>query len=887
MKSSSKSTNIILIVIAALLLLSAIVIGCTVLKPTLTPEEPMPTTTIPPPIAVDATWERIKASGKLVVGTSADYPPFEFYNTQYQLDGFDIALIRAIGIQLGLQVEISDFAFDGLGSALQIGQIDAAIAAISATEERSQYADFSNVYYVAEEALLANQSSPINSITSIDQVVSQRVGVQNKSVYQAWFQKNQVDTGKMPASNLLVYPRMDSAINELKAGRIDLVALDKPAADQYLLTGGMKLVESGHFQQLYSIAAIKGSSTLISELNRALVELNNQGTINQLAQQYLGLPPNTDLPTPAPTPTIPPNQPTSTPVPQPACSDGVKFIKDLNYPDYDMKNPPVLPAGQAFKKGWRLQNTGTCTWTSSYYLSFAKGNVSAARMGGQPTAIIGSVPPNATYDIYVDLVAPIQPGIYQGYWTMNNPKNVPFGKYIWVGIQVTSGPTVTPVITVTPSPNMAFKSDKTMINAGEAVTFSWSVQSAREVYFYAQGERWQDNKVKADGSRTVHPPQTTIYELKAVYNDGTTEKRQIRIEVVQPAPEAPDIKVFKVYPKQVDLGGTVTIEWEVQGDVDKVTIFKGNVPMQEDTSMNGVTTDNPTEVGWVAYSITVWWPGGDPISWQEDVEIVQPVPDAPVITVFKVYPKQINLTDPVTIEWDVQGDVEKVTLYKGNAPLQDDASASGVTTDTPTEVGWVTFSITVWWSGGDPVSWQEDVQVADLEPQPPIVTVEPPTPEEPSPKEPTPTPPAVIEYFNALPEQIQIGSCIDLSWKVTGGVEQVQILRNDIPIPTDGSFTGSGQDCQAPEGTVVYVLEAINADGQAEYWQTVVEVLPAQVADPLVGSSWRLVSLSDGAGLVIPVQDGTIITAVFQPGYMLSGSAALTTITLPTRRKIM
>jgi hypothetical protein len=132
----------------------------------------------------------------------------------------------------------------------------------------------------------------------------------------------------------------------------------------------------------------------------------------------------------------------------------------------------------------------------------------------------------------------------------------------------------------------------------------------------------------------------------------------------------------------------------------------------------------------------------------------------------------------------------------------------------------------------------------ELEPQPPIVTESPPSPDENLPEESEPAPPAVIEYFNALPQQVPFGYCIDLSWKVTGGVVQVQILRNDLPIPTDGSFTGIGQDCQAPEGSVVYILEAINADGVAEYMQAIVEILPAQAATNLV-AIWRS-TLQDG-----------------------------------------
>ncbi|HFE66153.1 MAG TPA: transporter substrate-binding domain-containing protein, partial [Chloroflexi bacterium] len=79
----------------------------------------------------DAVWDRIQSSGKMVVGTSADYPPFEYYDNSYQLDGFDIALIRDIGQQIGVEVEIRDMVFDDLNNALQLGQIDVAIAALT------------------------------------------------------------------------------------------------------------------------------------------------------------------------------------------------------------------------------------------------------------------------------------------------------------------------------------------------------------------------------------------------------------------------------------------------------------------------------------------------------------------------------------------------------------------------------------------------------------------------------------------------------------------------------------------------------------------------------------------------------------------------------------
>ncbi|MCB0151855.1 MAG: transporter substrate-binding domain-containing protein, partial [Caldilineaceae bacterium] len=86
---------------------------------------------VPEPLDPAAEWQRIVDSGRLVVGTSADYPPFEYYTENFQIDGFDAALIRAMAEQLGLEVQFRDMAFDGLGESLALGEVDTVIAAVS------------------------------------------------------------------------------------------------------------------------------------------------------------------------------------------------------------------------------------------------------------------------------------------------------------------------------------------------------------------------------------------------------------------------------------------------------------------------------------------------------------------------------------------------------------------------------------------------------------------------------------------------------------------------------------------------------------------------------------------------------------------------------------
>ncbi len=133
---------------------------------------------------------------------------------------------------------------------------------------------------------------------------------------------------------------------------------------------------------------------------------------------------------PSPTPTLSVSVPaTSTPVPAtrtplPTSTavtycDWVTFLKDVNIPDGTVMGP-----GEVFTKTWRLQNRGTCTWTSDYYLVFTGGT----QMGDTlAVRLPGTVAPGQTVDVSVPLTAPNSQGRQVGYWMLRNPNGVLFG----------------------------------------------------------------------------------------------------------------------------------------------------------------------------------------------------------------------------------------------------------------------------------------------------------------------------------------------------------------------------------------------------------------------------------------------------------------------------
>lgn len=699
---SKRQLDILLIILVIVALVVGVFIAVTLLgnlsgRGAATPTPP------PPPEFGSDPWQRIQASGKMVAGTSLDYPPFGFYNENFQPEGFDIALIRELAQTLGVQVEIKDMAFDGLAGALQLGQIDLAIAAISVTPGREAVFDFSNVYFVGEDAILANQNANVAAINLVTEMSAYRVGVQRSTVYERWLRESLVDTGIMPADNMLVYQQATQAVEDVRSGRIDLVVLDLPPAQLAVSAGGVKLVGQGLNQQRLAIGLVNGAATTQGQLNNALTQLQNSGRLTALAQQYLGLNPGEVLPLPTPPPVLPTPFPTATPV---ACIDQMTWVQDLNLDDRNMTAPPEIAPGQPFRKWWRIRNSGTCTWDGRYALTFVGGNSPLAQMGGQPAAIQGTVAPGQTHDIFVDLVAPLAPGTYQAFWSMRNPAGSTFGDRIWVGIRVPSPATPTPAPTQTPSANIDFSVDRNNICAGECVNFRWNVSGAQSVFFYQRGQNWQNHPVAPSGTRSECPPQTIVYELRVVRQNGSVEVRESTI-FVEPVAGAPTIHRFTLTPAdQLTLGQCVTLNWWVEGRVSNVRLLRDGTVIWQSAPVNGSTSDCPPNVGGVTYRLEATGPGGESNRTQA-VNVVaptQPTPTAPPIiptpTIaapqiisFNVAPTQLEAGNCVSINWAVGGGVARIRLLRNGAAILDNAPSSGANSDCLSDAGAYTYRL--------------------------------------------------------------------------------------------------------------------------------------------------------------------------------------------------
>lgn len=111
-------------------------------------------------------------------------------------------------------------------------------------------------------------------------------------------------------------------------------------------------------------------------------------------------------------------------------TDNAAFVANITIPDNTQMTP-----GQHFTKTWRLRNTGSTIWSSSYTLAF----VSGPQMSAPNSVGVASAVPNSIIDVSVPMIAPSTPGTYQGFWRMKNPSGQSFGTQIWVQIIVVGG----------------------------------------------------------------------------------------------------------------------------------------------------------------------------------------------------------------------------------------------------------------------------------------------------------------------------------------------------------------------------------------------------------------------------------------------------------------
>ncbi|MEM1518010.1 MAG: ABC transporter substrate-binding protein [Nitrososphaerota archaeon] len=228
--------------------------------------------------------ETIKSRGKLIVGTSADWPPFEYIDAKGNYAGIDIAIADKIAKELGVQLEVKDMKFAALIEALKGGQVDLVIADLHHTAEREREIDFSKGYYVAYDAAVVVLKSRASEFKDEQSLYGKNIGVQLGTIQEEW--ANEHLKGKSSiVSYDRVYPEM---VMTLKRGDLDALIVGD-IIGQVLASRDPDLEVVMRLGSL-SGAAIgipQGAEDLKYVVNKVIEDLINSGEMDRIFQDEI------------------------------------------------------------------------------------------------------------------------------------------------------------------------------------------------------------------------------------------------------------------------------------------------------------------------------------------------------------------------------------------------------------------------------------------------------------------------------------------------------------------------------------------------------------------------------------------------------------------------
>lgn len=222
--------------------------------------------------------DKQKEPDTLKVGINVDFPPFEYYENG-EPAGLDVELANIIGEKLNKQVILEEMEFNTLFAALSTNKIDVIISGVDITEERKKTFNFSDGYYNNELSLIVKEGD--TTIAAIEDLQGKKVGTELGTTSDTY-------ADSLDSITNVKYNSGAVAVMNLKAGKVDAVILDKPVAQQVLLTNdgckileGVKLVSSE-----IGVVINKNNPELLKQINGVIKELKETGKLQELIAKY-------------------------------------------------------------------------------------------------------------------------------------------------------------------------------------------------------------------------------------------------------------------------------------------------------------------------------------------------------------------------------------------------------------------------------------------------------------------------------------------------------------------------------------------------------------------------------------------------------------------------
>ncbi len=233
-----------------------------------------------------STEMKLVKEGKLLIATSPDFPPFENLENG-EMVGLDIEIGKAVAEKLGLEPEFVSLQFDSILTAVAAGtQADVGISGLTVDPERAKTVDFSDSYYVDDLSVAAMKDNADITADNADEALNKEgvvIAVQSGSSGETYVKEN------YPKATVQPYGNSTDAFAALQSGQANAVCTNKAVVERMLANAytDAQVVKSIATGEEYAVAVAQENKALTAAINKALEELQADGTIDALVAKYM------------------------------------------------------------------------------------------------------------------------------------------------------------------------------------------------------------------------------------------------------------------------------------------------------------------------------------------------------------------------------------------------------------------------------------------------------------------------------------------------------------------------------------------------------------------------------------------------------------------------
>lgn len=220
----------------------------------------------------------------LTIGVDDTYPPMEFRNDDNELVGFDIDFAKALGEELGMEIEFVPTGWDGIFSSLDSERYDCIISSVSITPERLENYEFSKPYLSNGQVIVVKPGD--DSISSTDDLAGKKVGVQLETTSDIAATKH-LETMSF---ELTRYDDIIQTFQDMKNGRLDCIVVDYAVAIEYATNNpeDYEITTAQLTNEPIGVCIKKGNTELVEQINAAITALNESGKMKEISEEWLG-----------------------------------------------------------------------------------------------------------------------------------------------------------------------------------------------------------------------------------------------------------------------------------------------------------------------------------------------------------------------------------------------------------------------------------------------------------------------------------------------------------------------------------------------------------------------------------------------------------------------